>query len=176
MSQPANLGVKVKRHPALGTLLAALACIGSARLSAQVPFGWQLYLIPDGNTVYDVVNHVTWLADANLAKALRFGLPLCVTSSEVPCVNASGSMNYGSAAAWVTAMNVANYLGTPTYCMAQSGTMDYASAGLFILNMNAYDNGAGYLGHTNWQLPPVPPTCPTYNCAGVSNPMGNLFL
>jgi len=336
----------MNRHRLLGTLLAALTCAGSARLSAQgwVPvdwqiYPWQIYLVPDGKTVYDVVNHVTWLADANLAKAFRFGLPLCVTSSEVPCVNASGSMNFGSATAWVAAMNAANYLGhsnwqlpttpmtepcagkpgtmgnsfgfdcdanalgylyykalgfkapntavpipfdivwpfinfqpglywsntpgdganngiavfsfatgaqggstqddylsllpmipgkipgtppsygmglqinpgwqtiydpgtgftwladanlaanvklglppcqTPTtpmpWCIAQDGTMDYASAGQFIINMNAYDNGAGYLGQTNWQLPPVDPGCPTYGCAGMSkNPMGNLF-
>jgi hypothetical protein len=65
-------------------LCAGVACIGSARVSAQdsFPGDWQQYLIPYGGTVYDVVNHVTWLADANLAKAFRFGLPLCDTSSE----------------------------------------------------------------------------------------------
>jgi hypothetical protein len=38
----------------IGILLAALACVGSAQLSAQdaIPSGWQLVLIPDGETVY----------------------------------------------------------------------------------------------------------------------------
>jgi hypothetical protein len=63
---------------------------------------------------------------------------------------------------------------TPMYCVAQDGSMDYASAGQFIANMNAY-RGAGYLGQTNWQLPPVNATCPTYNCSDSGNPMGELF-
>jgi hypothetical protein len=88
MSEQANPEVKVKRHPALGTLLAALACLGSARLAAQnaAPGDWQIYLIPDRQTVYDVVNHVTWLADANLAanKDFRFGLPLGDTIFQAP--------------------------------------------------------------------------------------------
>jgi hypothetical protein len=330
----------IRRPSAWLFLCAGVACLGSTRLAAQnsAPGDWQIYLIPDGRTVYDVVNQVTWLADANLAKDFRFGLPLCETSSEVPCVNASGSMNYGSATAWVAAMNADNYLGhstwqlpttpmtdpmcvgkpgsggnsfgfgcdanalgylyykalgfkapntavpipfdivwpfvnfqpglywsrtpgdganlsvavfsfangaqggstpddflnvlpmiqgkipgtppsygmglqinpggqtvydpatqvtwladanlaanvklglspcetptTPTNCIAQDGTMNYASAGLFISNMNAYDNGAGYLGQTTWMLPKVDPACPIYGCAGMSNPMGNLF-
>ncbi len=65
-------------------LCAGVACIGSARVSAQdsFPGDWQQYLIPYGGTVYDVVNHVSWLADANLAKDFSFGLPLCYTTSE----------------------------------------------------------------------------------------------
>lgn len=65
----------------------------------------------DGMTVYDTVNNVTWLADANLAATNRFTLPLCAPSAGQPCVNASGSMNYAAAVAWVAAMNAANYLG-----------------------------------------------------------------
>jgi hypothetical protein len=113
----------MKFHCVIGTLLAALSCTGSAQLSAQdaVRDDWQQLLIPGGDTVYDVVNHVTWLADANLpAKTLpdgtdfRFGLPLCPALTVEPteaCVNSSGSMNYTSAVAWVQGMNDANYLG-----------------------------------------------------------------
>jgi hypothetical protein len=109
--------------------------------------GTGLEVNPDGQTVYDPVADVTWLADANLAANVKLGLPPCQTPT------------------------------TPMpWCIAQDGTMDYASAGQFIINMNAYDNGAGYLGQTNWQMPPVDPGCPTYGCAGMSkNPMGNLF-
>jgi len=70
-----------------------------------------LLLSPDGATVYDTVNHVTWLADADLPAINTFGLPRCDGSGTQPCVNASGSMNYQSAVAWVAAMNAAHYLG-----------------------------------------------------------------
>ena len=60
------------------------------------------------------------------------------------------------------------------YCVAQDGSMTDASAGQFINNMNAYDHGAGYLGQTNWQLPPVDAGCPTLGCVA-GNPMGILF-
>jgi hypothetical protein len=334
-----------------GSLLIVLACVRSARLSAQdaVPIHQPTYLIPDGDTVYDTVNRVTWLADGNLpAKRLpdktnfRFGLPQCPnlrTEPTVPCVNESGSMNYTSALAWVAAMNAAGYLGhsdwqlptaphkdpgcsgtgplpyresfafgcennalgflyyralgfqapntavpippntvgpfsnlqpdlywsgsgggglsctianfsfgsgaqgggcggdyadvlpmivgdpfatpppgstelfvnpggtsvydpetkntwlananlaatetfglprcvtpsIPSPCVALDGSMDAYSAGRFILKMNAFDNGAGYLGQTNWQLPPLEASCPTYGCGGDRNPMGNLY-
>src|SRR5580693_2785041 len=69
-----------------------------------------LVLSADGLTVYDTVNNVTWLANANLAAANRFTIPVC-SSGATPCVNASGSMSYQAAAAWVAAMNAANYLG-----------------------------------------------------------------
>ena len=82
--------------------------------------GWQLSeaagaltISADGLTVDDPANGITWLADANLAAGNRFGLPVCTgtASSPQPCINPSGSMNYPSAAAWVAAMNAANYLG-----------------------------------------------------------------
>jgi hypothetical protein len=109
--------------------------------------GTGLEVNPGGQTVYDPVAIVTWLADANLAATAHdmLGLPLCETPK------------------------------TPKYCVAIDGSMDYASAGQLINNMNAFDNGAGYLGQTNWQLPPVNLKCPTYNCAGEGNPMGELF-
>jgi hypothetical protein len=317
-------------------LCAGVVCIGSAQLSAQNLL-WPLALISNGETVYDVVNHVTWLTDANLPARQTFGIPLCNASFADPCVNPSGIMDYTSAAAWVLAMNNANYLGhsnwqlpttptsdpsclgtgatgnsfafgcegsamgylyykalgfhppntavplppnrvgpfrnfqpdhywsissgggqgnsianfdfvdgsqgggtggdfeyvlpmiqnkipgtpppfgmglqvnpdgqtvydpragvtwladanlaasdtlglprcqtptTPANCVAQDGSMTDASAGVFINNMNAYDHGAGYLGQTNWQLPPVAAGCSTLNCYGQGNPMGMLY-
>lgn len=53
--------------------------------------------------------------------------------------------------------------------------MNYDSAVQFIANMNSYDHGDGYLGQTNWQLPPVDASCPTYGCGGDRNPMGDLY-
>ena len=62
--------------------------------------------------VYDTVNKITWLADANTSASNHFGLPVCngINPGVRTCVNASGSMNYGAAVAWVAAMNAANYL------------------------------------------------------------------
>jgi hypothetical protein len=117
----------MRHHCVIGILLAALTFVGSAQGSAPGP--WQTFLIPDGKTVYDIVNHVTWLADMNLPgkEKFRFDFPLCDGSSTEPdpCIWASGSMSYTSAEAWVTALN-------------------------------NYDNGNGYLGHKNWQLPTAP--------------------
>jgi len=294
-----------------------------------------LLLSPDGTTVYDVMNNVSWLADANLAATNRFGLPLCTGSGTQPCVNPSGLMTYRAAAAWVTAMNAANYLGhsnwqlpttpstdsscpktgphgnsfgfnctasalgslyykalgleapntavpipnntvgpfsnfqpylywsqtsggqaggyatfsfnsgfqgantapnflyalpmiqgkisgtppasgtgleanpggqtvydpvtnvtwlananlgatdtfglphcndptSPAICINQDGAMTWDSATQFVTNMNTY-NGTGYLGQTNWELPPGDPNCPNYNCESNTNPMGELY-
>ena len=314
------------------TIVAAtLVACGLSPLQA----GTTLVLSPDGITVYDATNNITWLADFNLAASSRFGLPVCSGSSidTKTCVNPSGSMRYQAAAAWVAAMNAANYLGhnnwqlpttpaidntgcefvgphgnsfafecaagalgslyykalglkapntavpltantvgpfsnlqpyyywsqtsgtsggyatfsfntgfqdsntpfnfmyvlpmipgklpgtpaatgqglqvnpdsqtvydpetdvtwlananlaatntfglptctnenTPRLCVGQDGAMSWDSASQFITNMN---NGTGYLGHTNWQRPPVDPNCPNYGCDGNINPMGNLF-
>ena len=115
---------KTMRHNfAMGTLLAVLAFGGSAQLSAQnsAPGDWQQFLSSDGETVYDSVNNVVWLADGNLAAQtlpgsidFQFGLPECpplTIEPTEPCVNPSGSMNYTSAVAWIAAMNANNYLG-----------------------------------------------------------------
>jgi hypothetical protein len=144
----------VKHRCVIGVLLAALAIPGSARLSAQENgLGNQtVSFIPSGDTVYDVVNHITWLADANLADqtpsgnpTFLFGLKLCdladLTDPPVPpvsCVNPTGSMTYPSAVAWVAGMNAYQ---DPNF------------------------SHVGYLGHSAWQLPTAPlkdssPTCP----------------
>src|ERR1017187_2816797 len=85
-----------------------LALLAASALEAAATF----VLSADGLTVYDPVNNITWLANANLPSANRFGVPVCTGSLGLQsCVNASGSMNYPTAAAWVAAMNAANYLG-----------------------------------------------------------------
>ena len=91
--------------------LARIACAG-VTLSA------------DGLTVYDSTNNLTWLADANLAASNRFTLPLCTGSGSEACVNASGSMNYAAAAAWVAAMNAANYLGHSNWQIPTTAPVD----------------------------------------------------
>ena len=37
-----------------------------------------------------------------------------------------------------------------------NGSMDFATAQKWVAALNAYDNGLGYLGHNNWQLPVAP--------------------
>jgi hypothetical protein len=106
--------------------------------------GMGLQVNPGGQTVYDPIGDVTWLANANLAATNTFGLPICTRPT------------------------------TSSICAAQDGSMNLASASQFIANMNAY-NGAGYLGQTNWELPPSNASCPTFNCADNGNPMGILF-
>jgi uncharacterized protein (TIGR03437 family) len=90
----------------------AILALASTMLAAD-PAMAALQLSQDGLTVYDTAGNVTWLADFNLAASNRFGLPLCNGSGSRTqiCVNATGSMTYQAAAAWVAAMNAANYLG-----------------------------------------------------------------
>jgi hypothetical protein len=115
-------------------------------LGLPIPGGTnKLHVNPDGKTVYDPETNVTWLADANVAATDTLGLPRCETPT------------------------------APKPCVALDGSMDYYSAQQFILKMNAYDHGAGYLGQTNWELPPVNANCPLYNCSDKGNPMGELF-
>lgn len=101
---------------------AALVVCGLSTLQA----GATLVLSADGITVYDTVNNVTWLADFNLPRSNRFGMPAC-TGTNVgvqACINPSGSMNYGAAAAWVAAMNAANYLGQSNWQLPTTPLLD----------------------------------------------------
>ena len=139
-----SMGEIVTHNFAMGTLIVALTIAGSAHLSAQnsAPGPWQKFLIPDGETngqtVYDIDNHVTWLANGNLAAEIlpdqmppdnnfRFGLPLCPPLTIEPtesCVNPDGSMNYTSALAWVAGMNAASYLGHDTWQLPTAPSVD----------------------------------------------------
>ena len=120
------------------------ATIGAVALVAwglsAAPAGAALVLSPDGVTVYDSVNNVTWLADADFPATNRFGLPLCSGPGTQPCVNASGSMEYQSAAAWVNAMNAANYLGHSNWQLPTTPTFD-AGCGKTGPNANSFGYG-----------------------------------
>ena len=116
------------------------------KLSGTPPAtGTGLQVNPGGQTVYDPVTNVTWLANANLAATNTFGLP--------PCINQ----------------------GSPKDCVNQDGAMNWNSAEQFVTNMNTF-NGTGYLGQTNWQLPPMEASCNVfYYCVDAGNPFGELF-
>jgi hypothetical protein len=142
-------------------LVAALAFAGSARLSAQDngPGNPPVRFIPEGETVYDIVNHVTWLAEGNLAKTLPngtnvlFGLTVCPTPTTEPtkaCVNADGSMSYTSALAWISGMNDASYLGHDTWQLPTAPMKDHGCTGVGPAPFRegfAFDCDAGALGY-----------------------------
>jgi len=106
--------------------MAIKLAITATVLAALAQAAGTLTLSLDGLTVFDSANGITWLASANLAAANRFGLPVCTgtNSSPQPCVNASGSMNYPSAGAWVAAMNAANYLGHSNWQLPTTPPLD----------------------------------------------------
>lgn len=75
---------------------------GARTLHSPPGAGTQLVPALNGQVVYDPALNVTWLADANLPATQSF---------EIPGVNASGSMSYATAQAWVAAMNAKKYMG-----------------------------------------------------------------
>ncbi len=54
-----------------------------------------------------------------------------------------------------------------------NGTMTFTTALKWVNALNHADNGSGYLGHTNWQLPVTPPVDTT--CSVLSGNNGNSF-
>lgn len=69
----------------------------------------------DGETVYDSVNDVTWLSNANLAATKSFG---------VRGINPNGSMDWTTAQHWISAMNAANFLGSNKWSLPTSNLPD----------------------------------------------------
>jgi uncharacterized protein DUF1566 len=87
--------------------LASICCFDRAQ-AALVPHH-------NGQTVYDTVNHVTWLANANLAATQTFG---------VSGINRDGSMSWDTAQAWIAAMNAAHYLGSNRWSLPSTQLPD----------------------------------------------------
>jgi hypothetical protein len=71
--------------------------------------GTGLQVNPGGQSIYDPIAGVTWVANANLAAANSFGLATCNSPT------------------------------TPALCVAADGTMTMASANQLIANMNSYN-------------------------------------
>ncbi len=105
---------------------------------SPAPSGNGLQVSADGQTVYDPVADVTWLANADLARTQTFGAQ-CTNGDGTSCINPDGSMSHTTAENWINGMNA-----------------------------------AVYLGHANWQLPPITvgESC-GFDCT--DNPMGNLY-
>ena len=72
-----------------------------------------------GQTVHDDIEHVTWLANGNLAATETFG---------VAAINKDGSMDYATALKWIAAMNKydhrAGYLGHTNWTLPTTPTND----------------------------------------------------
>lgn len=128
-----------------------LACaVVFAALQAPSLSGSAPALSADGLTVYDSASNITWLANFNLPATSRFGLPVCsgTTIDQKTCVNASGSMSYRAAAAWVAAMNAANYLGHSNWQVPTTPSLDTTGCSFTGTNGNSFgfNCAAGALG------------------------------
>jgi hypothetical protein len=81
--------------------------------------GTGLQVNPGGQTVYDPIAQLTWLADANLAAKQTFG---------VANINPDGSMEHSAAVEWIAAMNKADggrgYLNQTTWRLPETGAPD----------------------------------------------------
>jgi hypothetical protein len=81
--------------------------------------GEGLQVNPGGQTVYDPIAKITWLADANLAAKQTFG---------VAGINPDGAMEHPTAVEWVAAMNRADqgrgYLGQTGWQLPETGPPD----------------------------------------------------
>jgi hypothetical protein len=87
---------------------------------------------PDG-TIHDATLNINWLANANLAATNAFGISqLRLDPNQNPNLDK-------------TSINI-----------NPDGSMNHATAVEWINQLNTYDNGNGYLGHTNWRLPDSP--------------------
>jgi len=92
-----------------------------------------------GTIVYDSSQGLCWLADANLAANPEVRERVTLAS-----LNPDGT--------------------TPV--INPDGTMDYQTALNWVNALNRYDNGKGWLGHNNWQLPTtaqVDTSCSSHN-------------
>jgi hypothetical protein len=99
--------------------LYVLALIKGKLPGTPAAAGEGLQVNPDGQTVYDPIAQVTWLADANLAAKQTFG---------VADINPDGSMEHAAAVEWVAAMNKADggrgYLGQTNWQLPETGPPD----------------------------------------------------
>jgi hypothetical protein len=82
--------------------------------------------------------------------------PLPAAGSLVPGDGGRTIYDVRLAVTWLADANLAaqQTFGIPD--INKSGSMNYATALRWVAAMNASNNGVGYLGHNNWQLPTVP--------------------
>jgi hypothetical protein len=96
----------------LPNFLYALPMIPGKLPGTPAATGNGLQVNPGGQTIYDPVTNITWLANANLAATNAFGLPACKDpTTPALCVALDGAMTFASASQFIANMNSANYLG-----------------------------------------------------------------
>src|SRR5271155_3571757 len=94
----------------------------------------------------------------NACRAGKDSAPVAVPA-HAPLVPAADGQTVYDPNLKVTWIADANLAGKQTFGVSninKSGSMDYATAVRWVEAMNKADNGAGYLGHNNWQLPTTP--------------------
>lgn len=116
----------------LPNYLFALPMIPGKLAGTPVATSPALQVNPGGQTVYDPMTNITWLANANLAASNRFGLPLC-TDPLTPalCVASSGAMTFASTTQFLANMNAAVHLGQTNWQLAtiDAGCPGYSCTG-----------------------------------------------
>jgi hypothetical protein len=113
---------------------------------------------------------LTTMRSSVLALALSVQFAFRAQAALVP--SADGTMVYDTVM-HVTWLADANLPSTQTFGVPginPSGSMNYATAVAWVAQLNAYNNGAGWLGHNNWTLPTTPQIDSTCNLLG---PNGN---
>ncbi|HEX7139714.1 MAG TPA: hypothetical protein VF219_17815, partial [Vicinamibacterales bacterium] len=134
----------------------ALPMIKGRLPGSPVPTGTGLQVSADGQTVYDPVADVTWLANADLAKTQQFGAQ-CTNSDGTLCINPDGSMSHTTAEAWINGMNAAVYLGQTNWQLPPIPSSD-ASCGF-----GCTDHPMGNLFYNQLHLSQGAPAVPTPN-------------
>ncbi len=94
-----------------------------------------------GQAVYDTDRDISWVADANLADTMDFG---------VTGINANGAMTWVKANEWIGAMNTANYLGfndwrLPSTLVPDSGCTNFD--GTPRIDSRGFDCTGSEMGH-----------------------------
>jgi hypothetical protein len=128
-------------------LLLLAANHASAALLGRAP------LTPGGTdyqAYYDTALNITWLADSNLAASSTFG---------VGEIRPNGSMEWGTAIAWIAAMNSAMYLGISDWRLPRIEPVNGSSFGYSFSYDGSTDwgynvgaPGSAYPGHTGSEM------------------------
>jgi Protein of unknown function (DUF1566) len=103
------------------SLVVGGSLVSFAAACGEPPYA--LVLSADGKTVYDNLQGVTWLADANLA-----GDATVRAAMGVQGINPNGTMNYTTALSWVDALNKAGYLGRDDWQLPTTPSKDNTCA------------------------------------------------
>ncbi len=157
--------VKFTHMAAIAILLSCIALPAPAQSAGQqTPCGIAIGdhqgstrpgLVPvAGGLVYDSVQGLCWLADANLAGSAQARariMPFLSASNPDPDVNQLDKNGQNT-----------DPPDTDPPVIHADGTMDYETALNWVNALNTLDNGhsqpKGWLGHSNWQLPTTQPT------------------